>query len=172
MVSLFPTVWLVFVSYRNFGVDHLNINLRYTFMIMYFRYIQMYFHQKLKAGVAIEDIVNQWLNTLAAFLDRAVKTLSPKCHRILRFFCICWKVERILRGTTLGGDDFTDILKFCHLTAKWGLLNSRDSDPFSNFPLLKVALWKHYFCKKIVGLDLWSSKNCDPSCRKIPSLGV
>ena len=42
----------------------------------------MYFHQKLKAGVAIEDIVNQWLDTLAAFLDRAVKTLSPKCHII------------------------------------------------------------------------------------------
>ena len=119
-----------FCQLQNFWCWLVNINLRYIFANIYFKYIQMHFHQPPKAEGCSSDwghcqSVSGWI-----LWPHFLTEQSKLCHRnviefegfsaLLRFWFFKIKISNLKRGTTLGDDNFTDIPKFCHITAKWG----------------------------------------------------
>ena len=77
----------------------------------------MHFHnlQKLMAGVAIEDIVNHCIGWI--LWPHFLTEQSKLCHlNVIEFEF--FSALNLKRGITLGGDDFTDIPKFGHVTPK------------------------------------------------------
>ena len=130
VMLLFPLFWLVFVSYRTFGVD------RWILIIDIYicEYILQIYPNALPPTSKAEGWSSDWghCQSVSGWIlwPHFLTEQSKLCHRnviefegfsaLLRFWFFKIKISNLKRGTTLGDDNFTDIPKFCHITAKWG----------------------------------------------------